>query len=53
MEQLYKDPHTVARMREGPLGAYVDAFAQQLSDEGYPGLRAAMRCKWWPISVAG
>ena len=35
MEQLYKDPHTVTRMREGPLGAYVDAFAQQLIDEGY------------------
>lgn len=35
MEQLYKDPRTPLRMREGPLDAYVDAFAQQLSDEGY------------------
>jgi site-specific recombinase XerD len=35
MEQFYKDPRTPVRMREGPLGAYVDAFAQQLSDEGY------------------
>jgi site-specific recombinase XerD len=35
MEQLYKDPRTPLRMREGPLGAYVDAFAQQLIDEGY------------------
>jgi len=35
MERFYKDPHTLARMREGSLGAYVDAFAQQLSDEGY------------------
>lgn len=35
MEQLYKDPRTPLRMREGPLGAYVDALAQQLSDEGY------------------
>jgi site-specific recombinase XerD len=35
MEQLYKDPRTPLRMREGPLGAYVDAFAQQLIDEDY------------------
>jgi site-specific recombinase XerD len=35
MERFYKDPHTQARMREGSLGAYLDAFAQQLSDEGY------------------
>lgn len=35
MEQFYKDPRTPERMREGPLGAHVDAFAQQLSDEGY------------------
>lgn len=35
MEQLYKDPSTPLRMREGPLGAYVDAFAGQMIDEGY------------------
>lgn len=35
MEQLYKDPRTLKRMREGPLGAYVDAFAQQMIDQGY------------------
>ena len=35
MEQFYKDPRTPLRMREGPLGAHVDALAQQLSDEGY------------------
>lgn len=35
MDQLYRDPRTPLRMREGPLGAYVDAFAQQLIDEGY------------------
>ena len=35
MEQFYKDLRTPLRMREGPLGAYVDALAQQLSDEGY------------------
>lgn len=35
MESLYKDPCTFARMREGPLGASVDAFAQQLNDQGY------------------
>lgn len=35
MEQLYKDPRTLRRMREGPLGAYVDVFARQLLNEGY------------------
>ncbi len=35
MEQLYKDPSTPLRMREGPLGAYVDAFSGQMIDEGY------------------
>lgn len=35
MDQLYKDPRAPLRMREGLLGAYVDAFAQQLIDEGY------------------
>jgi integrase/recombinase XerD len=35
MEQFYKDPRTPLRMREGPLGAYVDDLAQQLSEEGY------------------
>ena len=35
MEPFYKDQRTLMRMREGTLGAYVDALAQQLSDEGY------------------
>ncbi len=35
MEQLYKDQRTLRRMREGPLGAYVGALAQQMIDEGY------------------
>ena len=35
MDQFYKDPRTPLRMRVGPLGAYVDALAQQLSEEGY------------------
>jgi len=34
MEQLYKDQRTLRRMREGPLGAYVGAFAQQTVNEG-------------------
>ena len=41
MEQFYKDPRTPLRMREGPLGAYVDDLALQLSDEGYA--RASVR----------
>lgn len=35
MERFYKDRRTPLRMREGPLGAYVDALARQLSEEGY------------------
>lgn len=35
MEQVYKDPRTLKRMREGPLGAQIDAFARQLIDQGY------------------
>ena len=35
MEQFYKDPRTPLRMRKGPLGAYVDDLARQLSEEGY------------------
>lgn len=41
MEQLYKDPCALRRMREGLLGASVDAFAQQLIDQGYA--RASVR----------
>ena len=29
MEQFFKHPQTVSRLREGPLGTYLDAFAQQ------------------------
>jgi integrase/recombinase XerD len=35
MERFYKDPRTLARLRASTLGAYVDAFAQQMSDHGY------------------
>lgn len=35
LEQFYKDLRTPQRMREGALGAYIEAFAQQLNDEGY------------------
>lgn len=35
MEQFYSDPRTPERMRAGPLGEYVDAFAQLRSDQGY------------------
>lgn len=35
MEQLYKNQCTLIQMREGVLGAYVDALSKQLSDEGY------------------
>jgi len=35
MEQLYKNPRTLLRMREGPLGACVDDLGRQLGEEGY------------------
>src|SRR3972149_12169389 len=41
MEQFYKDPRTPFRMREGPLGAYVDDLARELREEGYA--RASVR----------
>jgi hypothetical protein len=45
MEQLYRDPHTLLRIREGPLGAYADEIARQLSDEEYsrPSCRDALQ----------
>ena len=35
MERLYKDPRTLVRLRASILGVYVDAFAQQMSEQGY------------------
>ncbi len=29
MEQFFKHPQTLSRLREGPLGPYLDAFTQQ------------------------
>lgn len=45
MEQLYKDARTLERMRAGLLGAYVDAFARQLIDQGYarPSIRYSLQ----------
>lgn len=41
MEPLYKDPRTLGRMREGLLGAFVDAYARQMIEQGYA--RASIR----------
>lgn len=35
MECFFKNPHIVSFRREGPLGQYLDEFAQQLSEQGY------------------
>jgi len=35
MERFFKNPHTLSCKREGPLGLYIDEFAQQLSEQGY------------------
>jgi site-specific recombinase XerD len=35
LDQFYSDPLTLQRLRLGPLGPYIDAFAQQLVTRGY------------------
>lgn len=36
MEQVYRDAETIARLRSGALGTYIDEFVQQLHNDGYP-----------------
>jgi integrase/recombinase XerD len=35
MNLFFKDPQTVLRMHEGPLGQYIDAYAAEIRAEGY------------------
>lgn len=35
MERFFKDPHIIARKREGPLGLYIDELAQHFAEKGY------------------
>jgi hypothetical protein len=35
MNLFFKDPQTILRMREGPLGHYIDSYAAELCAEGY------------------
>ena len=35
MERFFRNPHTIRKKRQGPLGAYIDDFAQLLSEQGY------------------
>lgn len=42
MDQFFDDAQTLARLRQGPLGPYLNEFAAQLSSEGY-GVVAARR----------
>jgi hypothetical protein len=37
MEQFFKHPQTLSRLREGPLGPYLDAFTQQSDTPGKAG----------------
>jgi hypothetical protein len=32
---LFRDPCTVQRLHEGPLGPYIDVFAAEMYAEGY------------------
>ncbi len=51
MEQFYKDARTPLRMREGALGAHVDEFARQLSEQGYA--RASARYALQLVAALG
>src|SRR5262249_42861890 len=35
MEQFFKDPQTLLRLHEGPLGPFIESFAERLTDQGY------------------
>lgn len=35
MERFFRNPHTIQQKRQGPLGAYIDDFAQLLSEQCY------------------
>jgi integrase/recombinase XerD len=35
MKLIFKDPETLQRMREGPLGPYVDSYAADMHQQGY------------------
>jgi integrase/recombinase XerD len=35
MNLIFKDPETLQRMREGPLGPYVDSYAADMQQQGY------------------
>lgn len=35
MEQFFKNPRDLMRLRQGPLAPYMASFAKHLSDQGY------------------
>jgi integrase/recombinase XerD len=35
MEQFFKNPETLLRLHEGPLGPYIESFAKLLTDQNY------------------
>jgi integrase/recombinase XerD len=45
MEQFFKHPQTLSRLREGPLGPYLDAFTQQLCEQGYARYSARLQLR--------
>ena len=48
IEQFLRDPLTLSRMREGPLGEYLDLYATELSGQGYA--RRTVREQLWLIA---
>ncbi len=64
MNLIFKDPETLQRMREGPLGPYVDSYAADMHQQGYASLAPvaviSVRTVWktystsmwqWPIAL--
>lgn len=56
MENYFKDAKTMSRLREGPLGSYLDLVAKQLTIDGYSRYSACQHIRlvadfgWWLYS---
>ena len=46
IEQLFSSSEAIARLRAGPLGESTDAFAEQLSAQGYPPSTLRQKIRW-------
>ena len=46
IDQLFSTPETIVRLRAGPLGKYVDGFAEELSAQGYSPSTVRQKIRW-------